>query len=284
MSLQVSQHDGAQAPRAAFYFDFSSPEAYLAAERVIGVLADRGEVAEWTPIRAPRDWHAFGCAEEERIAHEAVERTAALRGLQEVRWPPAFDSELALRAATFAKQIGRVVAFTLAAFRQAYAGGHDLGDRDVVLIAAAACEMHPRAVLQAIERDAIARALDDATAQALARGVLDVPAVWTPAARCWPATPRWTACPHEGPHALRAQGRARHDRGRRRRPGRGRPVLGLHAAPAAADGRGAHPRPRPPQPGGLPVPVGRGRARALRLTSRPAARARLATSSATAGP
>jgi acetyl/propionyl-CoA carboxylase alpha subunit len=83
-------------------------------------------------------------------------------------------------ALTFAKQIGRVVAFSLAAFRQAYAGGADLGDADVVLIAASACEMHPRAVLQAIERDAIVRALDDATAEAQARGVTDVPAVRVP--------------------------------------------------------------------------------------------------------
>ena len=46
--------------------------------------------------------------------------------------------------ATYAKQIGRAVAFSLAAFRQAFAGGRDLGERDNVLIAAAACEMHPR--------------------------------------------------------------------------------------------------------------------------------------------
>jgi 2-hydroxychromene-2-carboxylate isomerase len=122
----------------------------------------------------------FRCAEEELIAREAIERTAAARGLQAVRWPPAFDSELGLRAATYAKQIGRVVAFALAAFRQAYAGGHDLADEDVVVIAAAACEMHPRAVLQAIEREPVAAALSDATALAARRGVLDVPAVWTP--------------------------------------------------------------------------------------------------------
>jgi hypothetical protein len=35
-------------------------------------------------------------------------------------------------------------------------------------------------VLQAIERDAVARALDEATAEAVARGVTAVPAVWTP--------------------------------------------------------------------------------------------------------
>ena len=49
-------------------------------------------------------------------------------------------------AATYAKQIGRAVAFSLAAFRQAYAAGRDLGDPDTVMLAAAACEMHPAAV------------------------------------------------------------------------------------------------------------------------------------------
>jgi 2-hydroxychromene-2-carboxylate isomerase len=180
MRLEVTHHGGAEPPRAAFYFDFSSPDAYLAAERVLGLLPF---AAEWIPIRAPRDWSAFRCAEEEHIARSRIERTAAERTLQAVRWPPAFDSEVALRAATFAKQIGRVVAFSLAAFRQAYAGGADLGDTDVVLIAASACEMHPRAVLQAIERDAIVRVLDEATAEAQARGVPDVPAVWVPDGR-----------------------------------------------------------------------------------------------------
>jgi 2-hydroxychromene-2-carboxylate isomerase len=184
MGIEVTQHGGAAAappPTGAFYFDFASPEAYLASERVLGLLPF---AAEWVPIRAPRAWSdGFRCAEEAAIARSEIERTAAQRMLQGVRWPPEFDSELALRAATFAKQIGRVVAFSLAAFRQAYAGGADLGDTDVVLIAASACEMHPRAVLQALERDAIGRALDEATAEAVARGVADVPAVWTPDGR-----------------------------------------------------------------------------------------------------
>jgi 2-hydroxychromene-2-carboxylate isomerase len=187
MGIEVTQHGAAPeaAPqRAAFYFDFSSPEAYLAAERVIGLLGGRGLLAEWIPIRSPRGWaDGFRCAEEQEIARAAIERTAAERVLQGVRWPPDFDSELALRAATYAKQIGRVVAFSLAAFRQAYAGGADLGDTDVVLIAASACEMHPRAVLQALERDAISRVLDEATAEAVARGVTDVPALWIPDGR-----------------------------------------------------------------------------------------------------
>ena len=79
---------------------------------------------------------------------EDIERRAARYGLQPLRWPDPFpsDAEWAMLAATYAKQIGRAVAFSLAAFRQAYAGGRDLGDPDTVLLAAAACEMHPAAV------------------------------------------------------------------------------------------------------------------------------------------
>ena len=53
-----------------------------------------------------------------------------------------------MRVATYAKGGGRAVAFSLAAFRQVFAGGRDLGDEGTVLIAAAACEMHPTAVLK----------------------------------------------------------------------------------------------------------------------------------------
>ena len=46
-------------------------------------------------------------------------------------------------------------------------------------IAAAACEMHPRAVLQAIERDTITKKLDAATELAQQR-VDTVPSFWNP--------------------------------------------------------------------------------------------------------
>ena len=53
--------------------------------------------------------------------------------------------------ATYAKQTGRVVAYSMAAFRQAFAAGRDLGERDWVLVAAAAAEMHPAAVIKSAE-------------------------------------------------------------------------------------------------------------------------------------
>jgi 2-hydroxychromene-2-carboxylate isomerase len=81
-----------------------------------------------------------------------------------------------MHAATYAKQIGRTVPFALAAFRQAFAGGRVL-DVDTVLIAAAACEMHPAAVLKAVELRSVREELARQTATAADLGVRDVPAI-----------------------------------------------------------------------------------------------------------
>jgi 2-hydroxychromene-2-carboxylate isomerase len=160
---------------ARFYFDLASPRAYLAAERVNHVL---GEVPEWVPVRFDL---AFRCAEEIASYREDVERTARAQGVQTLVWPEPFpaDSEWAMLVATYAKQIGRAVAFSLAAFRQAFAAGRDLSERDNVLIAAAACEMHPAAVIKGAELRGTRERLEAATAEAVAAGVRYVPAVVT---------------------------------------------------------------------------------------------------------
>jgi 2-hydroxychromene-2-carboxylate isomerase len=97
-----------------------------------------------------------------------------------VRWPDPYpaDSRTAMLAAAFAKKSGRAVAFSLAAFRQAFAAGRDLSERDSVLIAAAACEMHPAAVVKGAGMSSTARALAANTERALADGVRELPAVW----------------------------------------------------------------------------------------------------------
>ena len=69
------------------------------------------------------------------------------------------------------------VAFSLAAFRQAFAGGRDLGDEGTVLIAAAACEMHPNAVLKGIGLRSVATGLSAAKARALKAGAGSLPAI-----------------------------------------------------------------------------------------------------------
>ncbi|MBW3606738.1 MAG: DsbA family protein [Actinobacteria bacterium] len=174
------------AVRAAFYYDLVSPEAYLAAERVLELLPG----AEWIPVNG-RDLpgadtlEGFRCQTDLEAFRDRIERVASRRGLQPVRWPEPFpsDTAYAMRVATYARQIGRAVAFSLAAFRQAFAAGRDLGVADNVLIAAAACELHPAAVAKGAALRSVRRALEEATAHAAARGVADVPAVWLPDGR-----------------------------------------------------------------------------------------------------
>ena len=108
-----------------------------------------------------------------------VERRAADYGLPPFRWPEPWPGNtlFAMRAATFAAEAGKAVSFSLAAFRQAYAAGRDLSDPDNVLLAAAACELHPNAVLKAVESNSVKGRLKLATEEAAKRGVVGVPTV-----------------------------------------------------------------------------------------------------------
>jgi 2-hydroxychromene-2-carboxylate isomerase len=147
--------------RAVFYFDVGSPWSWLAGERVHHVI---GAVPEWQPV-------LLGDGAGQDVDRDELAAAAADQGLPLPRLPDdfPFNTELATRAATFAKQTGRTVAFSLAAMRQAFAAGRDLSVPDNVLIAAAACELHPRAVLKGIEtrlvRDAVVTSADVGVAQ-----------------------------------------------------------------------------------------------------------------------
>lgn len=164
-----------------FYYDLGSPYAYLAAERVNSVLP---VVPVWQPILLGGIWRHTGgsswsLTDRRPQGMADVERRARAYGLQPVRWPSQWPTNTltAMRAAIFAQQTGRAVAFSLAAFRQAFAAGRDLSVTDNVLIAAAACELHPNALLKAIETKSVKQRLIDATAEAAALGVTGVPTV-----------------------------------------------------------------------------------------------------------
>ena len=171
--------------RATFYFDLGSPYAYLAAERVSGLFTEAElEQPEWQPIllgglfqRFGRESWGTGPGREEGMAE--VERRASAYGLPPIAWPDPWPGNMltAMRVATFAKQTGRTVSFSLAAFRQAFAAGRDLTEPDNVMIAAAACELHPRALAKAVQTESVKIALRDATEAAGDRGVKGVPAL-----------------------------------------------------------------------------------------------------------
>ena len=174
----------AEPARATFYYDFYSPYSYLAAERINATLPI---VPEWRPISfghllqqsGRRPW-SFERGDEWDEHWVEIRQRAADRGLPAPRipggWPRESYSIIGARAATFAKGSGRAVAFSLALFRQVFAAGRVL-DEDTVLLAGAACELHPNAVLKGVGSRTVKDALRDTTAEAAERGVVGVPSV-----------------------------------------------------------------------------------------------------------
>jgi 2-hydroxychromene-2-carboxylate isomerase len=156
---------------SVFFYDLASPASYVVAERIMSELSS---IPEWEPV-LESSLHAT----EAELDRSAIERAAHDHGLQPIRWPAIWppDSARAMLAASYAKRIGRGVAFSLAAFRQAFAGGRDLSDLDTVLISGAACEMHPTALLKGLELRSTRQALDAAAARARQAGVSSLPAV-----------------------------------------------------------------------------------------------------------
>ena len=153
-----------------FYYDLGSPQCYIVGETIMSALA---VAPEWEPVLASQ----IG----PQLSHdrEEVARLTAALGLQTVRWPAPWppDTTRAMLAATYAKKVGRGVAFSLAAFRQEFAGGRDIGDENTVLIAGAACEMHPVALTKGMGLRSTADALTTANERARAAGVTTLPAI-----------------------------------------------------------------------------------------------------------
>lgn len=156
-----------------FYYDLGNPRCYLVGETIMSTLP---VVPEWEPVLASQIAASEPAEDPDRAE---LERLIGELGLQPMRWPTRWppDSGRAMLAATYAKKVGRGVAFSLAAFRQEFAGGRDIGDEDTVLIAGAACEMHPVALAKGIELRSTAQALQTACERAVNAGVGSLPAI-----------------------------------------------------------------------------------------------------------
>jgi 2-hydroxychromene-2-carboxylate isomerase len=122
------------AVKPAFFFDLSCPFSYLVAERIERAL---GEV-EWIPtagtvLRGGEEWA-------NAAAVRAHAETCAVALRLPLVWPDHFPCETpaALRAASYAAEIGSGGRFALAASRLAFCGGFDLEDPEILAEAAAA--------------------------------------------------------------------------------------------------------------------------------------------------
>jgi 2-hydroxychromene-2-carboxylate isomerase len=167
-----------------FFYDLSSPYAYLAAERIDEVLPVQ---ARWQPIvfgallRA-RGRIPWSLQDETRAPGQAeVEARAGERGLPAVRWPRGWPAEsysvTPLRAVLHAQEQGVGKELTMALYRTMFAEGRALNDLDTVLDAAESCGLDRDDVKQGVQRPEIKDRLRANTDEAIARGVEGVPTV-----------------------------------------------------------------------------------------------------------
>ncbi len=150
----------APTPPFIFFYDIGSAYAWVIGERIAKCLPE----AEWQPVLQPDvDDGPLWDGDTEQI-YDLVQKFGLLR--------PRFDDDQLhktiadtrkmMLAAVYAKSIGRTVAFSLAAMRQVFNAAKPVDSVDTVLFAAAACEMHPRAVLPALELETTRTALAEA--------------------------------------------------------------------------------------------------------------------------
>lgn len=171
--------------RPVFYYDFSSPYAYLGAWRVDEILPIR---PEWRPIAfgvivrriGKRPW-SFN--EDRNADFDELARRAAERGLPEVRYPDGWPVETysltPLRAAVVASEEGqdRLRAVTRELYRTAFVDGRHLADVEAVLDAAERAGMDRGRVGEAIKSTEVKERLRAQTDGAVERGVTGVPTV-----------------------------------------------------------------------------------------------------------
>lgn len=169
--------------RPAFYYDVSSPYAYLAACRVDELLPVR---PEWRPI-------AFGVIvqqlgkvpwsfAEQRDGHfSSIAERASERGLPELRYPDGWPAETysltPLRALMLAGDEEQLRTLSHELFRMMFVEGRHLADLDTVLEAAQRAGMDPERMRDGVERPEVKQELRERTDEALARGVEGVPTV-----------------------------------------------------------------------------------------------------------
>ena len=166
---------------AIFSFDLGSPYAYLATERVAAGILGVEPTFEPVLLGAIFGYRGHGSwsqtdARERNLAE--IERRAREYGLPPFAWPEGWpgDGLAAMRAATWAAQLGAGVPFALAAYRRACVDGAAL-TLDVLAQTADAVGLGGDELREAIANPQVKAALRATTEGAWSAGVKGVPTV-----------------------------------------------------------------------------------------------------------
>jgi 2-hydroxychromene-2-carboxylate isomerase len=164
-----------------FFYDFVSPYSYLASTRIEGVAARTGATLRWRPFllggvlkatgnRAPLEIPA-------KWRHMLTDLERWSRRLAVPLHFPApfpFSSILALRTAFAAEAAGKLVPYTHAVFRAAWADGRDVANPEVLAAVASEAGLDGATLVAAAPEYKVALAKQ--TQEAIDRGAFGAPA------------------------------------------------------------------------------------------------------------
>ena len=183
-----------------FYFDFSSPYAYFAADRIDRLVADFGRDVAWKPMM-------LGAAMKETGAQPLTNYPMKgeycradwerLARFQDLKWTMPEPFPIAAIAASRAfywisdQDTAKGKAFAWDCFTTFYGAGKDISTKESVAAIAAGQGYGEDEVLAALGDEAIKQRLKDETAAALAKGVFGSPFFIVDGEGFWGADRLW---------------------------------------------------------------------------------------------
>jgi len=170
-----------------FFFDFGSPNAYLAHKVIPGIEARTGAKFDYVPIllggvfklannRPPMV--AFGEVKG-KLAYEQreTERFIARHGITSYRFNPNFpvNTLMLMRMAVAAKQTGTLMPYVEAAFHHMWEEPKKMDDPATIAAALAQSGLDAASLMAAAQTPEVKQKLMDNTERAVARGVFGSP-------------------------------------------------------------------------------------------------------------
>ena len=175
-----------------FYYDFSSPYTYIAAERIEGICQDNGAALIWKPFLLGGVFNEIGSTPAAQIdnkirylRHDTV-NCAEYYGVP-FNYPEVFplNSVRSMRGAFAAAEQDKLVEYNHLMFRLYFVEGADLSRPEVLGEAVGSIDIDPEWFLGRIAEQDIKDMLRDETATAVERGVFGAPTMFVDDKMYW---------------------------------------------------------------------------------------------------
>lgn len=167
-----------------FYFDFSSPYGYLAAQKIDRIGEKYGRKVHWHPIMLGVIFKETGNRPNADVPLKGdymrydVPRTAAMMGVP-FTWPEAFPIATLAAARAFywleENDPTRAVPFAKAAYDRYFGRGVDIRSTDEVVRIAEELGVDGNALADGIGQEAVKQRVKDETGEAMDKGVFGSP-------------------------------------------------------------------------------------------------------------